>query len=279
MLPELSEHQATGDIARIYADIRTLCAVPYVSSMQRHLATRPGWLEWAWAAVRPVFADGSAQTTAWRVAATLDVTPLPPLSHSALRLLGVDAAGEQAIRTVCDNFIRVSPTNLMFSGILRQLLVGRRPHGPEALRIDWTPPVTLPQLPPLVDPNQLTPEIRQVLFQLGTEVAGHPFVPGLYRMLAHWPAYLAHIATVLTPRFDDPDTNACCQALLRRLDEAVMDIFARLPALLETPPRPPQAQDNEILAGLERYRQTSPQMVVFGTLIRNALPAREGSPD
>jgi len=35
MLAELAERDATGDLARIYAEIRTLCAVPYVSSMQR----------------------------------------------------------------------------------------------------------------------------------------------------------------------------------------------------------------------------------------------------
>jgi hypothetical protein len=29
---------------------------------------------------------------------------------------------------------------------------------------------------------------------------------------------------------------------------------------------------NEVLAGLDRYRDTRPQMVVFGTLIRDALP-------
>ena len=60
MLPELQERDATGDVAVIYAEIRRLWAVPYVSSLQRHLATRPGWLEWTWAALSPAFASGSA---------------------------------------------------------------------------------------------------------------------------------------------------------------------------------------------------------------------------
>ena len=46
MLAELPEGKATGELAKIYAEIRRLWAVPYVSSLQRHLATRPGWLEW-----------------------------------------------------------------------------------------------------------------------------------------------------------------------------------------------------------------------------------------
>ena len=49
MLAELREADATGEIAAIYAEIRRLWAVPYVSSLQRHLATLPGWLEWSWA--------------------------------------------------------------------------------------------------------------------------------------------------------------------------------------------------------------------------------------
>ena len=181
MLAELSEQNATGEIARIYAELRELCAVPYVSSLQRHLATRTGWLEWAWAIVRPAFVDGSAQTQAWQLAATLNIHPLPSLSRSALRLLGVDSSGEQAIRDVCNSFIRVSPTNLMLSGLLRQVLKGGLPRGSNRPNDEWTPPPSLPALPPLVYPDDLTVDQHTVLFQFGTEVDGEPFVPGLYR--------------------------------------------------------------------------------------------------
>src|SRR5688572_25545455 len=181
MLPELTEQEATGHIAQIYHDIRTLCAVPYVSSLQRHLATRPGWLEWTWAAIKPVFANGLAQTTAWKLAAEIDVVPLPVLPRPALHVLGVVIDGEQAIRTVCESFIRVSPTNLMFSGLLRQWLTGGKPAGEPTPREGWTPPAALPALPSLVAPHTLTPDARDLLLQFGTQVAGQPFVPGLYR--------------------------------------------------------------------------------------------------
>jgi hypothetical protein len=49
-------------------------------------------------------------------------------------------------------------------------------------------------------------------------------------------------------------------------------LLARLPALPADPPAPSREQYASVLAALERYRETSPQMVVFGTLIRNALP-------
>ena len=76
MLAELRESDATGEIARIYDQIRRLWAVPYVSSLQRHLATRPGWLEWTWAALAPAFTGGTAQAAAWRAADGLVVPRL-----------------------------------------------------------------------------------------------------------------------------------------------------------------------------------------------------------
>lgn len=43
---DLPEDRATGRISEIYNEIRIFCAVPYVSSLQRQLATIPGCLEW-----------------------------------------------------------------------------------------------------------------------------------------------------------------------------------------------------------------------------------------
>ena len=122
MLPELVESKAQGEIADIYAQIRSTCAVPYVSSLQRHLATRPGWLEWAWAAVAPVFRSGIGPTAAWEAADALTVPELPPLSRSVLGVWGVDAKALHHIRNICATFVRVSPTNLMFSALVRHQL-------------------------------------------------------------------------------------------------------------------------------------------------------------
>ena len=45
---EVAEAEATGDIALVYDDICRTYAVPYVSSLFRHLAVYPGLLPWAW---------------------------------------------------------------------------------------------------------------------------------------------------------------------------------------------------------------------------------------
>jgi hypothetical protein len=270
---ELAERDATGAIATIYDEIRRFCAVPYVSSMQRHLATRAGWLEWVWAALRPVFASGLAQTAAWRATEGLAVPRLAPIARDALRVWGVDGGGETAVRAVCDSFIRASPTNLVLSGLLRRLLSGETPSGHATSDPRWTPPPSGPSLPALVDVAALPPVERGVLLSLSTPVDGQPFVPGLYRMLGRWPGFVAHVATVLQPHFREPATRASCGRLLEAVDAEIPAVFAALPPLSEQPPMPSKSEFAGVLAALDAYRKTSPEMVVFSRMIRDALPA------
>jgi hypothetical protein len=272
IVDELAERDATGEIATIYDEIRRFCAVPYVSSMQRHLATHPGWLEWVWAAIRPVFGSGVAQTAAWRVVDDLSVPRLAPISRDALRVWGVDDAGETAIRAICDSFILASPTNLVLSGLLRRLLAGEKPNGRASVGSRWTPPPSAPSLPALVDTATLPPAERGVLLSLSTTVDGRPFVPGLYRMLARWPGFIAHVATALQPHFRNPETRSVCQRVLEAVDAEIPAVFAALPPLSEKPPMPAQTEFAGVLAALDAYRKTSPEMIVFSRMIRDALP-------
>ena len=271
MLTELVERDATGEIAVIYDEIRRFCAVPYVSSIHRHLATRPGWLPWVWAALRPAFASGPAQTAAWRATERIETPRLAPISRDALRVWGVDGAGEVAIRSVCDSFVRVSPTNMVLAGLLRRLLRGDRPGGSGA-GSGWTPPPAPSSLPTLVDIAPLPPAEQAVLMSLATPVDGRPFVPGLYRMLAHWPAFLAHLATVLRPHLHEAATLAACGAVTDAVDAEIPPVFADLPPLPASPSMPSSDEFPAVLAALDTYRKTSPEMVVFGLMIRNAMP-------
>jgi hypothetical protein len=272
MLAELREADARGEIAAIYAEIRRLWAVPYVSSLQRHLATLPGWLEWTWAVLGPAFVSGRAQDAAWNVVKEVTVPRLPPVSRDALRDWGVDEAGEAAIRATCASFVRVSPVNLVFAGLLRRLLQGERPVGGGS-RIGWTAPAALGPLPPLVDVAALAPAEQAVLVSLGTMSGGQPFVPGFYRMLASWPAYLAHVATVLRPCLHDAATGAARRRVLDAVDAEIPGVFAVLPPPPSAPPMPSPAEFPGVLAALDTYRQTSPEMVVFGRMLGDALPA------
>lgn len=271
MLAELSEPDARGEIAAIYDEIRHLCAVPYVSSMQRHLATRPGWLTWAWAAIAPAFRSGAAQETGWRLAGETTLPPLPALTRQTLDGWGIAADDEAAIRGVCDSFIRVSPTNLVFAGLLRRLLAGEQPGG-KAPRDDWTPPKALPAPPLVIDAETLDGRTRDALLCFAADVGDDAYVPGIYRMLANWPTLLPYLAEHLAPRLDDPATRTACAQLADRIDAAVPEVLAAMPPLPDDPPMPPAKEHPAVLTALASYRRSSPQMVLFGRLIRDALP-------
>ena len=138
MAGEISEGEATGEIATIFAELRTLWGVPYVSAIHRYLAAKPGFLEWSWDAVAPAFRNGSGQEAAWRCAAGLAVPPLDPIPAAALRVWGVDGAALADVRNAAEGFVRVAPVNMVFAGLVKQLLEATagtaRDGGPRAPR-------------------------------------------------------------------------------------------------------------------------------------------------
>jgi hypothetical protein len=271
MLTELAEADATGEIAAIFAEIRHLYATPYVSSIHRHMATRPGVLEWAWEVAAPVFRSGLAQQTAWRIAESAALAPLLPIPVEALAVWGVAAADVAKIAAIAESFTRVAPLNLVFGGIVRELLRGKTPGTrAEANPESWSPPSPLAAPPPMVVAAKLPDAERRLLELFRSGTGDTAFVPGLYRMLAHWPGFLAHLAVVLRPSFASEEKKAVAAALLDRIDTAVGELLGGLPR--PTRPAPSKSEATHLLGMIDGYRVTSPEMILFGRLIREALP-------
>ncbi len=260
LLAELHEDQATGRIAEIYDEIRRFSGVPYVSSLQRFLATMPGVLEWAWDAVRPALASGTIQEAGWRLARDVRIAPAKPFTGSTDRA---------AVRNIAENFVRVSPVNLMTGACLSRLLTGTVPAGAGFHGI-WTPPAMLPPMPGNADPAKLDPATRTTLERFTTEVDGTPFIPALYRQLAHFPAVLAWLADELGPRFAAPETAAARAAFRAAARAEAPAVVVQLPGL-PPGPAPDRATAQRVLATIDRYAETSPEMTMFGQLILNAL--------
>jgi hypothetical protein len=56
------------------------------------------------------------------------------------------------------------------------------------------------------------------------------------------------------------------------VDAEVPAVFTVLPPLPDAPPMPPARDVPAVLAALDTYRKTSPEMVVFGRMLGDALP-------
>ena len=272
---EVAEAEATGDVALVYEEVRRTYAVPYVSSLFRHLATYPGLLPWAWGIVRPALLSGAAQRLAWERVDVAELPPLPRFSREVLARLGVDAAGLLAIRTVCESFTRVSPINLVVAACLARRL-GEGQSGAEPVAVVTLEPADvpapLPAMPGMVPAAELTPETRAVLATFETELAGEVFVPGLWRILAHWPGFLASLSVSFAPLLRDPAALDACERIAERITAVAPSVLATLDPPAEPAPLAP-GESAAVLSAIRTYRGTSPQMVGFGTLILEALPA------
>lgn len=269
---DLPEDQATGRIAEIYGEIRTYGAVPYVSSLQRQLATVPGCLEWLWEAVRPAFIDGRLPEAAWGAVEGLDLPTLTPVPRPVLCAMGVDGDGEAVLQGIYETFLRASPVNMVTASLMGHLLTANASSegAPPAEEPSWQPPVPPSPLPTFPSDAELGAEGAALLNLFAVDMDGSTFVPGLYRLLAHWPGYLAHVAVEILPLFQRLDILATCHDVVARIDAVVPPLTRGLTA----PPQPFDAATADALRGsLGVYRgTTSPQMIVFSTLLRDALP-------
>jgi hypothetical protein len=96
-------------------------------------------------------------------------------------------------------------------------------------------------------------------------------------MLAHWPQLLAHLSVVLAPRLTRATSTAAFDRVRTGIDAAVPKVFEQLPAPESRPPASTADEMANLFGALETYRKTSPELIVFGRLIRDALPPPSSS--
>ena len=225
LLAELRESEARGAVRHIYGEIKRLSAVPMVALIYRHLATIPGALEWSWALLEPVMRAGLVQQQAWHLASAALIPRDVTIPRAALRAGGIEADDERAIAAVLDAYNRANPVNLMAVRSLALHLAGSVPDAAAAERARWQPPSAPPPLPPMIDPEAMTPTVREsgaLLTDRGAGGAPSTLWPSLYRHLAHWPAFLGYASVLILPEF--PAIDAAGDAAARQIDAAAAEL-------------------------------------------------------
>ena len=274
LIPEIIEADATGDIARIYGEIRTRFAVPAVSTIWRHVATVPGGLEWAWACLEPAVTSGDFQETAWGLAETLSAPPLAAVPVPALRVMGVDKAVARSIRDVYAGYNRNNPLNVLFGCLLKRMLIlGPKGSGYTPGRSDWLPP-PLAEMVSMVQPAEMPPEVLALASEIGSW--GFPpeqrWVPGVYRHLAHWPGYLAHVGAVIWRYLESGELKDAGTAMVRAAEAAADELHKALPPPDDRLKAPDGDTSAELIAVLDSLIPKIPEMIVICKLLDDALP-------
>jgi hypothetical protein len=267
LLAELAERDASGEKARIYAELKRLGGVPMVALIFRHLATRAGVLEWAWEAIGPAWRAGVLQETAWRIAREEPLAPIATVPFAALAPLGVEADDLRAMHAVLEAYNRANPENMLSMLCLLRLFDGARASTPLGERA-WTPPPAPVLALPMVDVATMSPELSALLDVVAApgEPGGARVIQSLYRHIAQRPAFLALCVTLLRQRLDDGSIDAATASVVARMNAAADEIVRGLQA--------PRVPDPAVRAVVERFSGgVIPQMIVVGRLLEVALPA------
>lgn len=187
--PAIAEAEATGATAELFSDIRATVGVKVVNLVWRHLATIDGALPWAWAAVKPLYAQGMVDQAAIRFRHRMS---LPVLGS----LAGVEPASVDAVLASYDHSNTV---NLL---ALRALVAVLRGEAAKEGAPAAGPRLPAPDLilPKLASPEDTSAETWALVLRLNR--FGDPqqvILASMYRHLAHAPGFLRKVEQVLVP--------------------------------------------------------------------------------
>ncbi len=229
--PAAAEATATGEVADLFVDIRSTVGVRVVNLVWRHLATMDGALPWAWAAVKPLYLQGMADTAAVRFREKMQ---LPRLGS----LAGNEPASVDAVLASYDHSNTI---NLFALAALVAWLRGEAAAAgvPEAGPRLAAPDVTLPKL---AVQDDVAPETWARVLRLN-KFGDRPqplILASMYRHLAHAPSFLERIEGALAPVQADGSLDRSIAA-----NQATARAEASVLARAIVAERPPLATDIE----------------------------------
>ncbi|WP_149538755.1 hypothetical protein [Siccirubricoccus phaeus] len=266
VLPELREAEAPPDIAALYAALKRASGVPLVNLIHRHLATLPGVLPWAWAAIRPPLEDGTLAAARERLAAALPAPPAP-LPAAAWVAAGLAPTARAPIRDLVAVYTRGNLTNLILLTALRRELAGL-PRAAIAPPAPIPPPPMLPAPPPLPRLDSLAPEVASLVQGLAARHGDAGVVPSLYLHLAHWPPLLAALPAWLGEDLSPARLPAARETAIRLAEHAADALRPRL----APPGAVPGGHAAHLAAVLDLFtRQVIPGMVPLGHALARLL--------
>ncbi|MEM7033770.1 MAG: hypothetical protein AAF629_29770 [Chloroflexota bacterium] len=192
----IAEADATGETAKIFADIRQTMEIPLITSVWRILVDVDEGLRPAWEVTKPLYQSGQPQAALLKLRRQATFPKPEPLTPSQLACVGVSQTDLPTIRAIVDAYNRSNGLNLI---ALTALTVD--PSGTSANALVPPSPPPWPTLPSLLAQDEITPDTWTVLrdiYHLGL-LEKKPGVATIWRHLAHWPGLMALAQASLSP--------------------------------------------------------------------------------
>ena len=243
------------------------------------MAVFPGGLAWAWQSLKPLYANGAVSAQATALRAGLDIPKLPGLSAPALAAAGLSRDDLAWIAMIQASYERSNAMNMIALGALLAQLEGG-PAAPTAKIIAAASPsygdekVVAGEMPLLLTLDAMNADLRALVEALNRIGGRDEILASMYRHLAHWPPYLAHVGAVLWPYLNTGEILRAGASITRVAEVAADELVARLPATSSAHPSPTPEQAAAMMALLNNMKQKIPEMILICKLLSDALPSR-----
>jgi hypothetical protein len=184
----LSESDATGEVAKIFADIRRTMQIPILTSIWRILADSEADLNSTWKAVKPLYSTGQPEAALARMRSESAFPELNPVSLREIADAGVSSEELLSIRAIIAAYNRSNSLNLL----TQTALVSDHPGEYVAYPNIETNSVHQ-DLPRLLSREEIDDSVWEIVLQVnkyGTRIE-NPGLATIFRHLAYWPGLLS----------------------------------------------------------------------------------------
>lgn len=252
VLPEVSEADASGATAAIFARIRRVQGTSVVNLVWRHLACIDGALSWAWPRVEAALpALGAAVPATIRLADHCIAENR--LAHGVTITLRPQSALD-----ILRSYERGNSWNLLAMTALAAMRAGSAPPAAQSA-VPAVP--SLPPVPSMPSYASLDPAVQDLVDRLASvgPAVDSGVRPSLWVHWALWPGLLRSVAEVSMPILASPGFR---EAHAHLLDAAA--------GLLGMPPTGPVANPDPIDVAISRFRQRIPELLLIGRVLAAA---------
>ena len=269
-VPSIREADATGEIAVLYDDIRSTLGVPVVNLIWLHLAMFPGGLDWAWLALKPLYASGAINSEAAALRDSLEVPTLPGITGPALSAVGLTPDDIKQIDMILASYEQSNAMNIIALGALEAYLNGTGAPQASVSDVSSSAPTVEGTMPPLLTLDEMPPDVRALVEALNMVGGRAEILASMYRHLANWPPYLGLISALVTSVDKDG-----------RLEPVILGVVAegrrrasRLAGALAIPDRCLKASvEDDMRDALNRFIDGPiGKMIAVVPLIKQAMP-------